>query len=190
PAPEPRADGAPAPAPAAENMPRRMAVGLDALVLVPFGTLADATGLLIGPVARLGYRATPRLELTFRAGFLLGLNREQQPGYATSLTVVPVLVGARYFVQHPTYGLYGGAELGMNLLQLHLHSDQDLPSEATKANGVRARGGFAVGVGYVLGEHLPIDFRVQYTYLNVVGTESGDEPFMGLGLSVGYTLSF
>ena len=49
------------------------------------------------------------------------------------------------------------------------------------------RAGFNLGVGYVLSKDLPIDVRLQFSYLNLIGTGSGEPALMGLGLSAGYS---
>jgi hypothetical protein len=152
------------------------------------GTLADASGLLVGPVLRGGYRVVPRVEITARAGYLFGFGKDRGGGNTTSVSFIPIWLGARYFVLDPHAGPYGAAEVGLNLSQLHL--DPDPGSIADDAKALRARGGFNVGAGYVVSTRLPIDFRVQFMYFNVLGTETGDKPFLGLGLSAGYTFAF
>lgn len=179
---------------------KRLGVGLDALLLIPVGRLSDATGVLIGPLLRVGYRITPRVELGLRAGFLFGFNRGQTADdgttYATSQTLIPIWLGGRYFFMRPNAGLYARAEVGLNLLQGHFHADGDPLGDTSSLEKVHARFGFDVGAGYVLSEKLPIDIHAQFTYLNLAGnqtdaeTNASDDPFLGIGIGVGYTLSF
>ena len=166
----------------------RIGIGGDVLIVVPFGTLSDASGPLLGPMVRGGYRVKPPLEITARAGYLFGFGKDRGRGTTTSESLLPIWVGARYFVLDPHAGPYGAAEVGLNLLQLHI--DPDPGSVADDAKKLRARGGFDLGLGYVLSKRLPIDFRVQFTYFNLLGTETGDKAFLGLGLSAGYTFAF
>lgn len=165
----------------------KVGVGGDLLFVIPLGTLGDATGPLIGPLVRGGYRVTPRVEITARAGYLFGLGKDRGGGATTSLSLIPLWVGARYFAIAPQAGPYAAGEVGLNLSQLHL--DPDPGSIADDAKKLRARVGFDLGLGYVVSKTLPVDFRVQFTYLNLLGTETGDKAFLGLGLSMGYTFS-
>lgn len=158
--------------------------------------------MLLGPILRAGYRVTPRLELGLRAGILFGFNHAQAiaaddgSSYSTSQTLIPVWVGARYFFFRPNAGLYARAEIGLNLLQVHFHPDTAVNGDTSSAEKVHARGGFDVGAGWVVSEKLPIDIHVQFTYLNLLGTQTdaasgiSDDPFLGINLGVGYTLSF
>ena len=171
-------------APAPES---KVSVGGDLLFVVPVGTLGDATGPLLGPLVRGGYRVTLPVEITARAGYLFGLGKDQGGGATTRLSMIPVWVGARYFVLDPHAGPYAAGEIGLNLLQLHL--DPDPGSIADEAKKLRARVGFDLGFGYVVSKTLPIDFRVQFTHFNLLGTETGDKAFLGLGLSAGYTFA-
>lgn len=164
---------------------KKIGVGGDLVFVIPVGTLATASGPLLGPVLRVGYRITPRLEVTGRAGYLFGFGTNRGGGSSSSVSFIPIWAGARYFVMHPDAGLYAAGELGLNLSQLHL--DPDPGSAADDAKKLRARVGFNLGVGYVISKALPLDFRVQFMHFNLLGTETGDKPFLGVGLSAGYT---
>lgn len=167
-----------------ESEPRRLGIGGDLLFVIPLGTLGDISGPLIGPVLRISRRVTPRVELMMRAGYLFGLSKDRGAGNSSSVTYVPIGLGGRYFVLRPHAGLYAGAEVGLNLSQLHL--DPDPGAAADSAKKLRARVGYNLGVGYVISTALPIDFRIQLIHFNLLGTDTGDKPFVGLGLSAGY----
>jgi len=183
----PAAGGAAAPAaePAAGgDDDKKIGVGLDAQFLLPLGDFADASGPHIGPVLRLGYRVMPPLELTLRLGYLLDFGKTVGP-VTLKYNILPIHVGARYFFMEPHAGVYGAAELGMNML---------MPSIDPEVPGLKldnqTRFGFNLGAGYVISKELPIDIRAQFSYLNLIGTESGEKGAFGLGLSVGYTFQF
>lgn len=167
-----------------ESEPRRLGIGGDLLFVIPLGTLGDISGPLIGPVLRISRRITPRVELMLRGGYLFGLSKDRGAGNSSSVAYVPIGLGGRYFVLRPHAGLYAGAEVGLNFSQLHL--DPDPGGAADSAKKLRARVGYNLGVGYVISTGLPIDFRIQLMHFNLLGTDTGDKPFVGVGLSAGY----
>lgn len=187
----PPAPGAPAAEPAAGGGgdEKKMGIGLDAQFLLPLGDLADATGPFIGPLVRFGYRVTPPLEVTLRAGYLFGLSKEQGP-VKFSLSNIPIWVGGRYFIMDPGAGLYAGLEIGANILKPHLDPEPPSNPLTDKALESRTRFGFNLAVGYVISKDLPIDIRAQFSHLNLLGTESGETAATAVGASVGYTFSF
>jgi hypothetical protein len=191
-APPPSPNAAPgAPTDASTNEDdKKIGIGIDAQFMLPTGDLSDATGPFIGPLVRFGYRVMPPLEVTARIGYLFGLGKDQGAGVSTSFSDIPIWLGARYFFMEPYAGLYGAAEIGANVLKPHYSPDlpsSPLTDELTKS---RTRFGFNLGVGYVISKDLPIDFRLQLTHLNLIGTETGEKASIAIGLSVGYTFQF
>ena len=191
------AQGAPPPpagAPAAEPAPaaggddeKKIGVGADLQFMLPLGDLADFTGPLIGPVLRGGYRVMPPLEVTARIGYLFGLSKDQG-GASTSLSIIPIWAGARYFFMDPQAGLYGAAELGLNLGS----SKVEILGQSQSTSSTRL--GFNIGAGYVISKELPIDIRAQFSMINLLLKEEvagqSEKTQFALGLSVGYTFQF
>jgi hypothetical protein len=174
----------------AQDADKKIGVGGDLQFVLPIGDMADGTGPLIGPVLRGGYRVIPALELTGRIGYLFGLSKSQNVGVGptsvtvnTSLSDIPIWLGGRYFFMDPSSGLYGAAELALNLMTAKV-------SDGTSVSNSVTREGFNVGAGYVISKDLPIDIRAQYMMFNLLGKDSGEKTLMGIGLSVGYTFSF
>jgi|GEM_PF-702438 len=191
--------GAPAaePAPAADD-DKKIGIGGDLLFVVPLGDLADASGLQIGPVVRGGYRVMPNLELTARIGYLIGLKKERTINFgvgsatvSTGFNLIPIWAGARYFFMEPQAGVYGSAELGLNILAPTV-SDGNAGDSITRI-------GANLGVGYVISKELPIDIRAQFLMYNLLlkesdqtigGTTISEPTYFGLGISAGYTFQF
>jgi hypothetical protein len=174
---------------------KKIGLGGDLALMFPLGDLADGTGPMIGPLLRGGYRVIPPLELTARIGYLVGLSKDQSqtlPGGTVSasshLTDIPIWLGARYFFMkdNPMAGVYGAAEIGMNFMTSS--GSEQFGGRSIDFSDAVNRFGFDLGVGYVISRELPIDFRLQYTMLNLIGRESGETTAHTLGLSVGYTL--
>jgi hypothetical protein len=192
--------GGAGPRPAADSGDeKKIGVGGELLFILPLGDLADASGPQIGPVLRGGYRVMPNLEVTARLGYLFGLKKERSfpTGLGTTATVstgfnlIPVWGGARYFFMDPYAGVYGAAELGLNIL---------VPTSSQGSAGdSQTRIGANLGAGYVISKELPIDIRAQFTLYNLLlkesdrnigGTTISEPTYFGLGLSVGYTAQF
>jgi len=172
---------------------KKIAVGADLLFVLPVGDMANDTGPQIGPLIRGGYRIIPALELTARIGYLFAFGKSQNPTptatASTSITNIPVWLGARYFLGDAPAGLYGAGEIGMNFLTAHATVN---PGNVVITTG-DTRAGFNLGVGYVISKDLPIDVRLQYSYFNLIGAKTGtngDGTLMGIGLSAGYSFLF
>lgn len=162
----------------------KVGIGGDLLVLIPVGDLSDASSVLIGPVLRGGYRVLPPLEVTGRIGYLFGLSKDQGSGVSTSISNLPVWAGARYFFLDPDAGPYGGAEIGLNFLRASVSGGPIDQSDTS------TRFGFNLQAGYVISKELPIDLKLQFSHLNLLGQENGETAALGIGLSAGYTYQF
>jgi Outer membrane protein beta-barrel domain len=169
---------------------KKIVVGGDAQFMLPLNSdFSNASGPWIGVLAHGGYRIIPALELTARIGYLAGLSKstsETIPGAgsisaSTSISDIPVWIGARYYLMNAPAGLYGAAEIGINAMTLHATVDN------VSASSGATREGFNVGAGYVISPDLPIDIRAQFMYLNLLGTDSGEKGEFGLGISAGYS---
>lgn len=80
--------------------------------------------------------------------------------------LIPLWGGARYFFMDPSAGVYGAAELGLNVL---------VPTTSNgNAGDSLTRIGANLGVGYVIGKELPIDIRAQFQIYNLLLEESSD----------------
>lgn len=180
---------APAPAPAAAPAndsvvdDKKMTLGIDAQFMLPVGDLADATGPQIGPLVRFGYRVIPALELTGRVGYLFGLSKDVGP-FKSSLSNIPIWVGARYFFMDAPAGFYGAAELAINLMSAKVEAGGQSASKSVTREGIN------LGVGYVISKELPIDIRAQFSLLNLLGKETNETSFTAIGVSVGYSFFF
>ena len=178
-----------APAPAGGDEVKKIGVGADLQFIMPLGDLKDATGPQIGALVRVGYRVIPALEVTGRVGYLFGLSKDQGSNpllgdVKSSVSMIPIWIGARYFIMDPSAGLYAGAEFGINMLSTKIDIGGNSASTSTTREGVN------LSVGYVISKDMPIDIRVMYVLYNLLGKESGEGTFGGIGASVGYTASF
>ena len=197
------AQGAPPPpagAPAAEPAPaaggddeKKIGVGADLQFVLPLGDFGDASGPLIGPVLRVGYRVMPPLELNLKAGFLYGLTKEQGAGAFTAdvgVNIIPISIGGRYFFIDPNAGLYGGLDIALNLIQ----PKASIGGTSVSGLDSSTRIGTNLGVGYVISKELPIDIRAQFMMFNLLLKEdvagTSEKTQFGLGISGGYTFQF
>ena len=162
---------------------KKMTLGIDAQFMLPVGDLADATGPQIGPLVRFGYRVIPALELTGRVGYLFGLSKEVGP-FKSSLSNIPIWVGARYFFMDAPAGFYGAAELAINLMSAKIEAGGQSASTSVTREGIN------LGVGYVISKELPIDLRAQFSLLNLLGKETNETSFTAIGISAGYSFFF
>ncbi|MDB5221093.1 MAG: hypothetical protein JWO86_9020 [Myxococcaceae bacterium] len=187
----------PAPAPGAptdastDEADKKIGIGAELQFMLPIGDFADGTGPQIGPIVRFGYRVMPPLELTFRTGYLFGIGKTPPnvpagADVSTSFSNIPLWLGARYFFMDPYAGVYGAAELAINLMSAH----STFLGQSSSTGFTRE--GFNLGVGYVISKDLPIDIRAQFSFLNLLGKDSAtNEPSLfAIGISAGYTFQF
>ena len=162
---------------------KKMTLGIDAQFMLPLGDFGKAAGPQIGPLVRFGYRVIPALELTGRVGYLFGLSKEVGP-FKSSLSNIPIWVGARYFFMDAPAGFYGAAELAINLMSAKIEAGGQSASTSVTREGIN------LGVGYVISKELPIDLRAQFSLLNLLGKETNETSFTAIGISAGYSFFF
>ena len=168
---------------------KKMTLGIDAQFMLPLGDFGKATGPQIGPLVRFGYRVIPALELTGRVGYLFGLGKtpEGVPAgvdVSSSVSNIPIWVGARYFFLDAPAGLYGAAELAINLMSAKVEAGGQSASTSITREGIN------LGVGYVISKELPIDLRAQFSLLNLLGKETNETSLTAIGISAGYSFFF
>ncbi|HEY6459869.1 MAG TPA: outer membrane beta-barrel protein [Polyangiaceae bacterium] len=171
---------------------KKIVVGGDAQFVLPLNSdFSNGSGPWIGVVAHGGYRITPAFEVTARVGYLAGLSKSQSTtiggqkfSVSESISDIPIWIGARYYFMDAPAGLYGAAEIGINAMTGHFSED------GVSASTGETREGFNVGAGYVISPDVPIDIRVQFMDLNLLGTSSGEPSLLGLGISAGYSFFF
>jgi hypothetical protein len=172
---------------------KKIVLGGDLQFVLPVGDMADVTGPQIGPLVRGGYRVTPALEVTGRLGYLFGINKSTTASAGTTsvtlntnISNVPLWLGARYYFMNAPAGAYGDAELAFNFMSLNASLSGGGISVPGASRGF-TRVGFNLGGGYVISPELPIDIRAQLSLFNLLGTDSGEKTFIGIGLSAGYS---
>lgn len=175
------------PAPAAAE--KKINLGADLHFGLPIGNLANGTGPQIGAVLRGGYMVMPELEVTLRTGYVFGLSKDVGFGVDASISYIPIMVGGRYFVMSPGAGLYGGLELGPNILMLKAGGGTATYGPVTVAvpssSTTDVKFGGQLGIGYVISKELPLDIKAQFQMLDI--GDAGNS--MTVGLNVGYTFA-
>jgi hypothetical protein len=177
--------------PSTNEADKRIGLGIDAVFLFPFGELADATGVLVGPLVRFGYRVLPSLETSLRAGYLFAYTKDQPGGVRTKLDLLPVWIEARWFIIEQFTGPYAAIAGGLNMYLPTI--EPPIPGPAgDRVTELRVRGGVNVGAGFVLSASLPIDLRAQILLPNLIGRDDAlkEMTHFGVSLSVGYTFQF
>lgn len=193
----PEAPAGVAPAPGAPSDPstneagKRVGVGIDAVVVVPIGDLATATGPLAGPLVRFGYRIIDGFELSVRAGYLFAASKDQGKGVVSKLDILPVWLEARWLFLKPFSGPYAAVSGGLNLYVPTVTPPIPGPAGDTVTE-TRRRLGASAGAGYILSDNLPIDLRAQISLFNLIGQDQrlNETEDIGLALTAGYTLLF
>jgi hypothetical protein len=180
PPPDPGAAPAPemAPAAPAEAAPAtaapasgRLIIGADAAFQLPLGNFADATGIGIGALVRGEFNIIPKLNLTFRTGYIYSLDKD---GF--SVSNIPAWVGGKYFI---TDMIYGAAEIGENILISKIPDVEVFGVTVGGGSSTDYKFGATVGAGVLLG---PLDIKAQFEILSL--GDASDS--MALMVNVGY----
>ncbi len=166
---------------------KKISIGAEFQFVLPVGNWSTTYGSQIGPLLRVGYLVIPSLEITARAGYLFGLIKANA-GLESRISNIPVWAGARYFFMHPDAGLYGAGEIGLN--NFNTRATGEVLGQRVDSSDSATRFGFNLGVGYANSRALPIDVRAQFMHHNLLGTQSGEKAMLGIGISVGYSVSF
>ena len=175
----------------ADEGERRVGVGIEGFFVLPVGNFGDATGPLGGPLTRFGYRVLLPLELSLRVGYFFALSKDRGGGVSTRYDLLPIWVEARLFLQNAYQGLYGALSGGMNIYLPTITPPVPGP-EGDRLTELRRRFGAAGGLGYVVSARLPVDFRLQIMFPNLIGQSDDlkEKTDCGVSLSGGYTLQF
>lgn len=119
-------------------------------VALPLGDLSRATGPAIGGFVGGGYTLDDRWEIGARAGYLWGASTKLQVAdvsVGTSLSYMPVLAGARYYLLDPgALRLYVAAETGAIVAV----------ASASGSGGDRSGSSFNVGGAASLGVQIDV----------------------------------
>ncbi|MBS1122041.1 MAG: hypothetical protein H6Q90_4269 [Deltaproteobacteria bacterium] len=143
------ADGAAEPA-APVSTARTKMIAIDGALAMPTGKLGDGVGFGIGALARFEMPLAPKLVLTARVGYIQHFSKESDVGGGatakSSASQIPLLGGIRYvFSQGPTTQLYGGAELGFDVVRLSFDNNGMSSSNSDTNLGMTLGGGYRTG---------------------------------------------
>jgi hypothetical protein len=157
-------------------------VGLVAapMVTVPLGTMASLTGPGIGGVVGVDDHLSAAWTLTGRIGYVAGTTTSTSIGdvtLSTSISYVPVLVGAKYvFAGNDWIHVYGAAETGLIVVTSSASATVDGASGSGSGTSTYLGGGAAVGM-----EIDSLDLRAGVLAADVTHTDSSTAATFSLG---------
>jgi hypothetical protein len=136
---------------------------------VPLGNLGDLTSLGIGIFGRYEapIQSVPRLNWTAQLS-LIDFFGKNAGGEKTSVFLVPVMGGIKYYANNRFSGLYGSVDLGF--VYVSTHTKVDINGQSLTASGSTSRIALAPGGGYQTGEWdfgLRFNLMGDFTYLNL-----------------------
>lgn len=140
----------------------KLKIGVGAYIGLPMGNFGDVTSLGFGGVAQGEYDLAPQIVGTLTTGYLSFSGKSVNGVDLGSWSVVPILVGGKYFF---TPMFYGAVQIGINMVS---YTNKHVPVGFNYVTGQIAYGdasvsssefGFDIGVGY---EMKPFDFLVKY----------------------------
>ena len=155
-------------------------VGVGGEVGVPTGDFNTAYSAGFGGMGTVGYVVDPNFTVTGKVGFLSFSGKEITGtiggvAYSVtppSLTIIPILVGGRYYFMPPAdMRVYGSVDLGMFNVN----------------NNVGTKFGFspALGAMFKAGDNMNVDVHANYTS---VSTEGSSSSWIGVGIGLNWDL--
>lgn len=176
---------------AAEERPRaekekRWNVARDVAAVVPVGLGSNDAGPMIGPLVRIGFEATPSIEVGVRSGYLYGLDKPISDDRVTALSSIPIVVTVRWFVLGKSVGPYLAAEGGASLLRRRYRSlgESELLSLDFDAQESKWTASATAGIGWVVSRKVPIDLRGEVAAVDLVTGRAA------VGATAGWTIYF
>lgn len=152
--------------------------------------LPNWEGVSLGYGVSAGYELDlgDNLGATAQIGYLImGIDGEFDD-FIKSYSMIPIQVGAKYYLDSKTSGLYGHVQLGVHSVSVTTpeiiipaipgFSDEIVFPEETITDSQTS---FAVGAGYIINESLDVALRY-----NVLTSEAGSDGY--IGIRVGYTI--
>ncbi len=147
----------------------------------------------------------PRFELDDRAHLNISLSylnfpaatskvvnpntKEVEPFFDTKTTIIPITVGADYYLTDSMFGLYVKADIQYHYLSNTIEDINDAYSEVTNL-GNQKIGRFGAGVGAGIDIDLPLAFdlgiEVNYNWINLIGKDDDefDKEYLGMLLMI------
>jgi hypothetical protein len=142
--------------------PNKLQFGAGVYLGLPLGSFGDVTSIGFGGIVQAEMDLAPQIVGTATAGYL-SFSGKTVNGYDYgSWSVIPILVGGKYFF---TPNVYGAVQLGLNFVS---YTNKNVPTGFNYLTGDIIYGdvsasstefGFNFGVGY---EMKPFDFLVKY----------------------------
>lgn len=156
------------------NSNAQISLGVGGGIGLPMGNFGDVAEMGFGGLVRGEYPMSDDMNLTFTTGYLMFGGKELGvPGASvkSSWSAIPLLAGAKYFFGD---GLYGMAEVGLNMLTVKV--EMDLLGSKFESDASESKIGYSAGVGYELplGDAMKLDLGVKYQAL------ASDATFIGI----------
>ena len=154
----------------------RLSIGLE--VGLPMGDFGDAVNTGFGGSARYEMPMGDNLGLTGTVGYLSFGAKDVPAGISVSWSMIPIMVGAKYYFTEQQNEFYGAFALGITMSTVKATGSVmgiDISSSASESDLT-----FGPGVGYHLDN---LDFGLNY---NIISTEGSSSSY--LGLRVAYVL--
>jgi hypothetical protein len=138
----------------------KLKFGAGAYIGLPLGSFGDVASIGFGGIVQAEMDLAPQIVGTATAGYLSFSGKTVNGVKLGSWSVVPILVGGKYFF---TPMIYGAVQIGLNFVSSSATASYFNPFTGTtttvSASASSTEFGFNFGVGY---EMKPIDFLVKY----------------------------
>ncbi|MCX6290551.1 MAG: outer membrane beta-barrel protein [Bacteroidetes bacterium] len=161
----------------------RLSIGAE--LALPMGTFGDMAGMGFGGSVRYEMPMGDNLGLTGTAGYLTFGGKSIDlivAKFSYTYSMIPIMVGAKYYFQEQQNGFYGMGQLGITMTSIKTESTISYfgTSTTVSATGSSSDLTFSPGVGYHLDN---IDIGANYMIVSTAGASSSY-----LGVRLAYVL--
>ncbi len=142
----------------------KMGIGVNGVFAASSGDMKDMFDTGFGGLASLNYNVSDNLQLSLTAGYIkFGFNNDyindqlKEAGFnATvdidaSLSVIPIMIGGKYFLSSSNFRPYLAADLGLHILEI---TSEKFTVGGQEFNAVgsasETKGAFDIGVGFLM----------------------------------------
>lgn len=136
---------------------------------LPMGTFGDAYNMGLGGTVRYDAAINDNLSWTASAGYISYGGKNLPSGYSSTISMIPIVGGIKYYFTESNAGFYGAADIGFFITS----ASYDIPGFGSGSTS-ETKFGLTPGVGYRFGQ-----FDVSGRY-NIVGD------FNNVGFRIAY----
>jgi hypothetical protein len=142
-------------------------ISIGANVALPMGDWSDGANTGFGGTATYERSFTPNITGQVYAGYIT-FGGDELEGFSYSYSMIPIMVGAKYFFQPSGKGFYGNALLGVHLFTADVSVPDEFEPYYSGGSETSTEFSFGIGAGYEVpvGGKNAVDITAHYMLIS------------------------